>query len=143
MDNNTKALFEGLRALSESAFPKRCATCGKVYADADEFFHESTAVGGRSGLKSSLDDDDRPMVELFRNCSCGSTLLDFFSDRRDTSERGVKRRAVFENVLKLLEARKVPREIGRLELIKVMRGGTSELLESLGLHLQKGAPPKS
>lgn len=144
MDNSTQALFDGLQALSESAFPKRCATCGKVYADANEFFCESTALGGgKSGLKSSFDDNDLPVVELFRNCVCGSTLLDFFSDRRDTTERGLKRRAVFESVLKLLESRNVSREAGRLELLKVMRGGSSELLESLGLKLQKGPVPKS
>ncbi|MCK9987662.1 MAG: hypothetical protein AzoDbin1_04134, partial [Azoarcus sp.] len=39
--------------------------------------------------------DGQVIVELFRNCVCGSTLMDCFRDRRDTSEAGLRRRARF------------------------------------------------
>ena len=87
-----KELFEGLKALSDSAFPKECATCGRVYRSPQDFVQQSDDIAGRSGLKLGYDDDDRPVVELFRNCVCGSTLMDFFSDRRETSRAGLKRR---------------------------------------------------
>jgi len=128
-------LFEGLQALSDSAFPKRCSTCGREYNSPEEFFRHSTAPGARSGLKSSWDDDDRPVVELFRNCACGSTLMDVFSDRRDASDRGIKRRKIFGELLEKLIARGLDGKEARAELTNVMRGRASPKLEAMGLQL--------
>ena len=129
-------LFEGLKALSDTAFPKECATCGRVYESPEDFIQQSEGIAGRSGLKHSYDDDDRPMVELFRNCVCGSTLMDFFSDRRDASPAGIRRRQVFSKVLTHLESRGMDTETGRQELLKLMRGDPSEKLERLGVNLK-------
>lgn len=129
-------LFKGLKALSDNAFPKECAVCGRVYHSPRDFIQQSESIAGRSGLKPSYDDDDRPMVELFRNCVCGSTLMDFFSDRRDTSPAGLKRRQVFSKMLTHLDERGMDNETARQELLKVMRGDTSEKLESLGIRLR-------
>jgi len=44
--------FRGLEALERTAFPRTCATCGRVYASAAEFLNETQAVSnGKSGLK--------------------------------------------------------------------------------------------
>jgi hypothetical protein len=129
-------LFEGLKALSDSAFPKKCANCGRSYQSPQDFITQSESISGRSGLKHSYDDDDRPLVELFRNCVCGSTLMDFFSDRRDASTSGLKRRQVFDKLLSHLETRGIDKETARHELLKLMRGDTSEMLESLGIKLK-------
>lgn len=130
-------LFAGLQALSESAFPKQCRVCERVYRSPDDFFAHSRPLGDRhSGLKSSFDDDDRPIVELFRNCDCGSTLMDFFEDRRDTSARGLKRREVFGKMLALLENRGLPPEQSRPELKGLMNGRPSSLLEAMGVRLR-------
>lgn len=136
-DNLTdQELFEGLQALSDAAFPKTCSSCGRVYHSATEFATRSLAPSGRSGLKQGLDDDDQPVVELFRNCQCGSTLLDFFEDRRDNSTRGQKRREVFGKVLGNLENRGMTRTEARQELRKLMNGKPSPKLEALGLQLR-------
>lgn len=142
MSNNNsreQELFEGLKALSDSAFPKECATCGRVYRSPQDFVQQSEDIAGRSGLKHGYDDDDRPIVELFRNCVCGSTLMDFFSDRRETSQAGLKRRQIFGKLLVHLESRGMDNKTARYELLKLMRGDASEKIESLGIHLKARA----
>ncbi len=136
MTTDEQALFEGLQSLSDSAFPKTCGTCGKVYRSPSDFFTSSHPINRRSGLKPSLDDDDSPIVEVFRNCECGSTLMDFFEDRRDTSPKGLKRRAVFGKVMVLLEKKGLPLTEARQELIGVMNGKPSQKLEQLGIRLR-------
>lgn len=122
-------IFSGLRALVESTFPKRCRNCGREYASSAEFIAATRAVRPNcSGLKQSLDDDDNPIVEVFRNCECGSTLMEIFNDRRDLSEAGIKRRHRFEEMLGHLVSRGVAREVAYAELIKLMRGQANELL---------------
>lgn len=122
-------LYAGLQELAATTFPKRCAVCGRSYRDVDDYIAQTQRVpGGRSGLKQSLDDDGRIIVELFRNCVCGSTLMDCFSDRRDNSERGIKRRNRFAELIDSLVAKGVEREVARGELLKVLRGERSTIL---------------
>lgn len=122
-------LFQGLRALAASAFPKRCANCGRVFATAETFLQETRAINERhSGLKEGNDDDGRRVIEAFRNCPCGSTLMSFFNDRRDVSPAGMQRRQRFGEMLELLAAHGVDRDTARAELIKVLRGEDSALL---------------
>jgi hypothetical protein len=125
-------LFRGLRALAESAFPKRCVSCGRTYETAAQFLAETQAlVPGRTGLKQSVDDDGHDLVEVYRNCVCGSTLMEFFSDRRDTSEAGLRRRERFGELLDYLVRSGVERAVARQELLKVVHGGNSELLRTI------------
>jgi len=122
-------LFKGLRTLAESSFPKVCKSCGKRYETAEEFMRETENIrAGQSGLKQSYDDDDHSIVEAFRNCSCGSTLMDFFSDRRDVSQSGLARREKFGDLLDFLVENALDAEIARTELMKVVRGDKSEIL---------------
>lgn len=133
MDQEEKALFDGLRALSESTFPKNCTVCGKVYETVAEFVKDTEGLRRNSGLKSSLDDDDRSIVELFRNCACGSTLMSSFSDRRDISPAGLKRRVLFGQLLTMLTNKGVDAVRARSELLKFIQGHPSELLEKMGV----------
>lgn len=138
-DHSTEAerqLFADLKALSDSAFPKQCSTCGRVYHSPEDFFNHSRAPTFGSGLKGSRDEHNESIVELFRNCECGSTLMDFFMDRRDRSARGQKRRAVFGRLLDTLEKKGLSRRIGRQELTGVMNGNPSKRLEALGIQLK-------
>ena len=122
-------LLAGLRALAESSFPKRCGTCGKVFHDVADYVTQTASVAAdKSGLKQSRDDDGQPIVELFRNCTCGSTLMDFFSDRRDLSSAGERRRRRFDELIQLLIGRDLDRAVARAELLKVARGQPSEIL---------------
>lgn len=133
---NTSVLFKGLKALSEASFPKRCASCGQEYASVEDYVEKTDDVFGQSGLKKGYDDDDKPIVELFRNCVCGSTLMDCFSDRRDVSEAGLKRRKMFGELIRILTTKGVAADTARTELMKVLRGESSSLLEKLGVNTQ-------
>ncbi len=74
---------------------------------------------GHSGLKQGAAADDRPVVELFRNCVCGSTLMDLFADRRDTSQQGEARRNQFDALLQsLMQQRGFTYQQARIELLK-------------------------
>ena len=128
--------YADLRALAESAFPKRCRNCGRVYHTAEEFIAATQPISAaKSGLKASLDDDGTVILELFRNCVCGSTLMDAFNDRRDTTEAGARRRKRFEEMLAYLAGQGIDRETATAELRKVARGQASDLLR------QVAAPP--
>ena len=81
-----------------------------------------------SGLKQSLDDDGSAIVEVFRNCVCGSTLLEVFYDRRDQSPNGLKRRQRFGELLDKLVADGVAHDRARAELLKLVRGQPHDLI---------------
>lgn len=96
-------IYAGLQALAEATFPKRCRTCGREYASLQAFIAQTEVIRPRqSGLKESEDDDGRPIVELFRNCVCGSTLMENLNNRRDLSEAGRQRRQRFDDMLERL-----------------------------------------
>jgi hypothetical protein len=130
-------LFAGLNALAESAFPKRCNNCGRMFESAEQFLRETRKIqGNRSGLKQSLDDNDNLIVEVYRNCPCGSTLMDFFSDRRDFSRVGLERREKFGKLMGQLLTYGWSHDSARAELLKILRGEKSELIEQLKLSHQ-------
>lgn len=129
-------LFKGLKALSDSSFPKRCGNCGRIFNTTEQYLKETEKLFDCSGIKASYDDDEHPILEVYRNCVCGSTLMDFFSDRRDLSEQGQKRRQVFQKILSFLEKRGVAPGIAREELLKFMRSGESDLLQQFGIKGQ-------
>jgi hypothetical protein len=134
--NEENDIFKGLRALSESTFPKRCANCGNEYATVQDYVQKTEDVSGKTGLKKGYDDNDQPIVELFRNCVCGSTLMDCFSDRRDISSQGLKRRELFGKLLSLLESKGVKSHVAREQLLMVLHGQPSKLLERMGINTQ-------
>ncbi|WP_374246727.1 oxidoreductase [Zoogloea sp.] len=122
-------LFRSLQALEEATFPKVCRNCGQAYADAAEFLAATRQVrADHSGLKQSLDDDGSAIVEVFRNCVCGSTLLEVFYDRRDQSPNGLKRRQRFGELLDKLVADGVAHDRARAELLKLVRGQPHDLI---------------
>ena len=122
-------IFEGLRSLTMSQFPKICKNCDRIYESEDQYFFETKSISEtNTGLKASEDDDGKAIVELFRNCVCGSTLMDFFSDRRDVSEAGLRRRKKFGEVLEFLVEKGLDIDIAKAELLKLVRGGESEIL---------------
>ena len=120
--------YTDLKALSDSSFPKKCNACGRQYRNVTEYIAQTSAVGQASGLKESLDDDDNLLVELFRNCVCGSTLMDEFHNRRDMSTAGINRRKKFKELLDRLTDAGFQLNEARQELLKVMRGEESKLI---------------
>ena len=71
------------------------------------------------------------MVEAFRNCPCGSTLMDYFATRRDMSAAGRARREKFEELLNYLIQSGLDAEVAHAELIKATRGEKSEILAKM------------
>ena len=132
-ESMNEALYQGLKALSASSFPKRCAMCGQTFDSMEAFLQKTESIRGHSGLKKGLDEADRDIVQLFRNCTCGSTLMDCFNDRRDQSEAGLKRRALFEKLLTMLTVKGLETSVARTELLRLMRGEHSPILEKIGI----------
>lgn len=131
------ALLKGLRELAADSFPKRCPSCGRVFADAAEFLRETGSLpAGHSGFKQSRDDDEKVILELFRNCPCGSTLMEFFDDRRNAGEKDGERRRHFRQLQDYLVAQGVEAQLARQEILKVLAGGESELLARLQPPIQ-------
>lgn len=115
--------FDGLQALAASAFPKHCNNCGRMFGTAADFIQQTQAVrSNMSGLKQSFDDDNIAIVEAYRNCICGSTLMDFFSDRRDISDAGNKRRQLFDKLLPHLQGKGMGKKAAREYLLGLLRG---------------------
>ncbi len=145
MTENDQAaeLFKGLRALSQASFPKRCANCGAVYESVQDYVRRTADIGGQSGLKKGADDDDKDIVQLFRNCVCGSTLMDFFDNRRDVSASGLRKRKLFGRLMQMLMAKELPAPEAREQLLKVLRGERSEVLTKMGFRLKIGGAHKN
>lgn len=120
--------FEGLKALLESAFPKKCGNCGYVYETAEQFFMETQDMPrGHSSLKSVIEDDGMRIVEAFRNCRCGSTLMDEFGCRRDQSDKGAQRREAFDRMSILLQTRNISVAAARAEIVNFLHGKPNNL----------------
>ncbi|WP_210395414.1 hypothetical protein [Motiliproteus sediminis] len=118
-------LFDGLKLLGDTAFPKQCPGCAKVFADLAQLVRETDAVNSATGL-SQTDDS----LTLARRCGCGSTLVEDCDERRATDALGLKRRQIFDRLLTLLTESGMPHAIAKDELLRVMRGGKSELLSN-------------
>ena len=130
----------GLRELAEASFPKRCPTCGRTFETAAEFVAQTQPVrADHSGVKASQSDNGVALLEVYRNCPCGSTLMDFFSERRDVSDKGLLRRKRFEELHAYLVTTGVDKVLARSELLKVMRGEPSELLKKIAPPQKKSA----
>ena len=124
--------FQGLSALFESSFPKKCSSCGKVYQNSEEFLTETQNMpNGRSSLKEAMEDNGTTIVEVFRNCACGSTLMDEFNSRRDDSDQGTKRRQQFDRLLSILQSNGFDAQVARIEILKVMHGQHSDIIDSI------------
>ncbi|MEJ2622811.1 MAG: oxidoreductase [Candidatus Thiodiazotropha sp.] len=131
--------LQGLRELYDSSFPRKCPNCGREYPTLEAFLKETVKLEGRSGLTENLgcpDEGDEPIVELYRNCVCGSTMMEFFSNRRDTSEQGVRRRQLFKDLLKQMVVKGISEKEARKALLLMIRSNMrSQALENLGIHI--------
>ena len=127
-------IYEGLLALLQNEFPKICSKCGRTYPTLEAFVDETLPVQTGTGLMGyDTDGASRfQQVAMMRNCSCGSTMATFCNDRRDCSEVGIQRREMFDNLLRDLQARGIDAITARGQLLAVLRGEGSPLLEAFG-----------
>jgi hypothetical protein len=114
--------------LAHGAFPKRCNNCGTTYKTVDEFVLATLNIHpNRSGLKQGFDDDGDAIIELFRNCRCGSTLMDVFQSRRDVSAEGLDRREQFDRLVGRLVENGAQVMEAKTVILKWLRGQDSDL----------------
>lgn len=68
-----------------------------------------------------VSDESGPFLEVFRNCVCGSTLMSLFESRRDVSEKGDRRRKLFDDCLNAMVTGGIPVETARIMLRNLIR----------------------
>lgn len=126
--SSIESLYAGLQSVIESSFPRSCPCCGKEFATVREFLKETRAIQKSTGLMATEEEDGMVIIELYRNCSCGSTLMEEFCDRRDDSTAGVDKRKQFDQLIKLLLEKGIEENLAKTELRKIFHGGTSQLI---------------
>jgi hypothetical protein len=108
--------------LNLGAFPKTCGTCKKIYLTDIDFFQQTTPIPNLPTdikvIKEDEHNEANVYLEAFRNCECGSTLMELFHCRRDISQMGIEKRAAFERILAALEKSGYDREAARLIILK-------------------------
>jgi hypothetical protein len=127
------AIYEGLLALLQNEFPKTCPKCARVYPTLESFADETSAISTGTGLMGYDLGNGYQQVAMMRNCACGSTMATFCCDRRDCTENGLRRRAMFDNLLARLQEHGVDAIVAREELLAFLRGERSTILEGLGV----------
>lgn len=95
--------FGFLQSRVKSEFPKDCRKCGKVYQSFEEFYFNTDEIVRGTVSYPTLGEE----FYLHRNCKapCESTLVVVFTDRRDDSPHGCRRRDLFESCLEMLQDR--------------------------------------
>lgn len=121
----------GLRALDNSSFPKKCANCGRVFETALQFFRETVDINNEKGLKPFVADDTTVIIEAFRNCPCGSTLMDNFTDRRDESADGDARRKRFDRLKQSLIDSGLDADTAHKQTLELFREEQREIVKKL------------
>lgn len=123
----SNGIYKGLKAVSEDSFPRKCSCCGKSYSSVMDFVSRTDPVTNSNGFKQTSGDDEGSTVELFRNCACGSTLLESFHNRRDMSACGDKKRWAFTQLLDMLDAAGADIAAAREELRKIAHGEDAKI----------------
>jgi hypothetical protein len=134
--------YEGLLALLQNEFPKICPRCDRQYPTLESFMDETFPVQqgtGLMGYETGSVADRFQHVAMMRNCECGSTMTTFCCDRRDTSEAGIRRRLLFENLLNDFQSRGIDAVTARGQLLAFLNGDPGPILESLEIV---APPPK-
>jgi hypothetical protein len=134
--SDDQAIYEGLLALLQNEFPKTCARCEHVYPTLESFVDGTTPVQSGTGLMGYDVGGGFQQVAMMRNCSCGSTMATFCCDRRDCTETGARRRAMFDNLLGELRTRGIDAITARTQLLAFLHGERSPILESMGFDIR-------
>lgn len=126
--------YRGLKTLEDCCFPRVCPKCGRTFENLQQFIDETEPVADCSGLGEWDIGDGRPFVGLFRNCTCRSTLMHYFHDRRDDTQTGKERRKRFDQVVEILRRGGLTEDVARTELRRIMRNEHSEIIAALGIE---------
>ncbi len=122
-----ESLYQGLKAIWDTEFPKTCPKCGRVYQCFEEYLVDTVPLPQSSGLMGYDIGSPGQQVGLFRNCLCGTTVLAFCHDRRDTSEAGNRRRELFGELLDRLVDTGLSAQVARIKLLKALRTNPEQM----------------
>jgi len=78
---------------------------------------DTQSLSHGTGLMSYDIGGDGQQVGLFRNCTCGTTIMAFCHDRRDLSPSGDKRRRLFGELMNRLVDAGASAETARQRLL--------------------------
>ncbi|MBT3193616.1 MAG: oxidoreductase [Verrucomicrobia bacterium] len=131
-----ETFYKDLQTLVDTTFPKKCTKCGLTFASQEDFLKNTIPVRDlqledKSGLFALEGGDEETTVGVFRNCKCGTTLMADFQNRRDITEVGLRRRKQFSDLLQMLTEHGVDAQAGRSELLRILRGERSAIIEDL------------
>lgn len=115
------SLYQGLKAIWDTEFPKTCPKCGRVYGSFEEYLIDTKVLPNSSGLMGYDIGDPGQQVGLFRKCGCGTTIMAFCHDRRDLSESGNKRRKLFGELMNRLVDTGISALEARQKLLSALR----------------------
>lgn len=118
---SANSLYQGLRAIWDTEFPKTCPKCQRVYGSFEEYLVDTHPLEHSSGLMGYSIRNPEQQVGLFRNCECGTTIMAFCHDRRDISEAGNKRRELFGELMNRLIDHGASAEEARNRLLAELR----------------------
>jgi len=125
-----RALYDQLQAMVATCFPKKCTNCGITYTDIEDFLDRTKQACSSASLLENFEPYERSIVDLNRNCECGSTLMVVFPERRDTSKKGNKLRDKFGESLNILVSIGFKENIARTELKKLLNGRKSNVISA-------------
>lgn len=135
------SLYQGLKAIWDTEFPKTCPKCGRVYSNFDEYLFDTYDLREESGLMGYEFEDTGKHVGLYRNCACGSTIMIFCMDRRDITPNGELRRKLFGEMLERLVKMGMGASSARSALLKSLRGSASEAQQLSLEEFARQTPP--
>lgn len=116
--------------MSAGTFPIHCFSCGKEYHTLTDFIGLTTSVDKESALVQ-IESGEEVQVKLVRLCSCGSEVIARFRDRRDTSKKGEKKRALFDRVQTQLMDEGVRKDEAHSEILNLIHGRPCPIMKAL------------
>ncbi len=126
-----KMSLVGLRSVVDGDFPKTCRNCGRSYQTLEEFIRDTVSTSAGTGLKQGFSDDEQAIVELFRHCQCGSTLMSPVHSRRGNSDLASECREQFDRLVAQMATSGRTHESAREDLRQVITGSYGDILAQL------------
>lgn len=114
-----------------NTFPKACKSCGRVYRDAKAFIEQTLPASIAKGIKPAHGNNGQEILEIFRNCHCGATLMSPFYSRRGSSGLASECRQQFDKLVTQMTLSGRTQEAAQGELRQVITGGYADILEQL------------
>lgn len=115
--------------LEQSAFPRTCESCQRVYQSEQAFFRDTSPVASiddKAQTSIKVTGENGGYLEVTRRCQCGASLTERFHSRRELTDEGLRNRATFEDLLQAVEEGGVERAEARTMLLDFLAGDSEQ-----------------